>query len=167
MAFRHGVFISEDPTPLVPTVNVDSAMPVAFVTAPVHLSRDPYAVTHEPRLCFNTRDATAAFGFHQKPEIWNNYTACEVIFSQFSLYAIAPLVIINVLDPKIHNEAVSDHELRLTGRVGVIRVDGVLIDTVTVRNTNGRVYEPEKHYTLAFNRDVWQSLKNQFKINFK
>ena len=153
MAFRHGIFTSEDPTPLVPPVSVDSAMPVAFVTAPVHLSRNPYSVTHEPKLCFNIREATSAFGFHQKPEIWNNYTACEVIFSQFSLYAVSPIVIINVLDPHIHNETVLDYQLRLVGKSGIIPVDGVLIDTITVQDTNGTNYESGEHFTLAFNRD--------------
>lgn len=166
MAFRHGVYISEEPTPTLPPVRVPSAMPVAFVTAPVHLARDPYAVTHVPQLCFVNREAVSAFGFSLRPEIWNNYTACEMIFSQFSLYAVSPIVIVNVLDPNIHNEVVTNKRLNLRGFSAVladedtseaepVRVptEGVLIDTVTVSNTEGRVYEAGVHYTLAFNRD--------------
>jgi len=156
MSFRHGIYISEDPTPIIPPVRVDAAMPVAFVTAPVHLARDPYAVTHVPKLCFNVGDATRAFGFSQRPEIWDNYTACEVIFSQFSLYAVSPIVIVNVLDPKIHIDYVDDHEVTLGGRNGrtaVLNVDGVLADTVVVKNTGGVAYTEGQHYTLSFNRD--------------
>ena len=153
MAFRHGIYTSEQPTPIVPPVHVDSALPVAFVTAPVHLARDPYAVTHVPTMCFVNSEAVGAFGFNMRPEIWDNYTACEVIFSQFSLYAISPIVIINVLDPDIHNEVIRGRELTLANGRGVLNVDGVLIDTVEVSGSDGKVYEAGIHYELAFNRD--------------
>ena len=152
MAFRHGIYTSEQPTPIVPPVAVDAAMPVAFVTAPVHLARDPYAVTHVPVKCFTNSEAVRAFGFSIRPEIWNNYTACEMIFSQFSLFAISPIVIINVLDPHIHNEVIRGRELRLSNGSGILDVDGVLIDTVEVSGSDGTVYEAGVHYELAFNR---------------
>jgi len=147
-AFRHGLYVTEAPTSLLPPVTVNSAMPVALVTAPVHLSKDPYAVTNVPRLCFNYNETVSQFGFSMRPEIWNNYTAPGMIFSQFALYATAPIVLINVLDPTIHNEAVADEVLYLDGMSAVLGVDGVLIDTVDIQG-----YEAGIHYTLAFNRD--------------
>ena len=146
--FRRGIFISEEPTPIVPPVRVSTAMPVAFVTAPVHLSEDPYAVTNKPELLFTYADAVRKFGFSMRPEIWDNYTAPQMIFSQFALYAVAPLVLVNVLDPKIHNERVMGESLTLDGYSGILEVDGVLIDTVRVQG-----YEEGKHYALSFNRD--------------
>ena len=166
MAYRHGLYVSEVPTSLVPPVRVDGAMPVAFVTAPVHLSEDPYAVTNEPRLCFTYQEAVRQFGFSLRPEIWGKYTAPAMIFSQFVLYGIAPIVLVNVLDPTIHNEAVANKKQNLSGLTVVlatedtsgdepvwIPVEGVLIDTVEIRNSEGDVYEAGTHYTLAFNRD--------------
>ena len=166
MAYRHGVYISEDPTPIIPPVRVDAAMPVAFVTAPVHLARDPYSVTHVPRLLHTNSRAVRDFGFSLRQEIWDNYTACEVIFSQFSLYAIQPIVIINVLDPDIYNEVVTNKKQNLNDFSLIISTEdtsgdepiwipteGILIDTVTVRNSDGDEYEARVHYSLAFNRD--------------
>ena len=153
MAFRHGVYISEEPTSIIPPVRVDSAMPVVFVTAPVHLAEDPYNVTNSPRLLFTNSEAVRQFGFSMRPEIWDNYTAPQVIFSQFSLYAVVPIVMVNVLDPTIHNTIVNNHSVRLDESSLVLPAEGVLIDTVTVRGTGNRTYEEGTHYTLAFNRD--------------
>ena len=101
MALNRGITISEAPTSLVPPVQVDSAMPVFFVTAPVHLAEDPYAVTNKPLLVFTLAEAARRLGHNIRPEIWDNYTSAQVLFSQFNLYAIAPFVVINVLDPTI------------------------------------------------------------------
>ena len=160
---RHGVYISEAPTPILPPVQVDSAMPVAFITAPVHLASNPYAVTNQPKLCFTNNEAVATFGFSRRPEIWNNYTACEMIFSQFSLYGVAPIVLVNVLDPAIHNDIITNKKQNLDGYSLVlsteydtdayIPVEGILLDTITVTSYEGNVYEQGTHYTLSFNNN--------------
>ena len=144
--FRRGIFISEEATPIAPPVRVNAAMPVAFVTAPVHLSEDPYAVTNKPELLFTYADSVRKFGFSMRPGVWDNYTAPQMIFSQFALYAVAPLVLVNVLDPTIHNERVTGEKLTLDGYSGVLEVDGVLIDTVRIQG-----YEEDTHYALSFN----------------
>lgn len=151
--YRHGIYISETPTSILPPVRVDAAMPVALVTAPVHLSTDPYAVTNEPRLCFTNSDAVSAFGFSMRPEIWDNYTAPQLIFSQFALFGVSPIVIINVLDPKTHNTKVQGEPMNLNGHVGILEVDGVLIDTVSLHSESGTIYEAGVHYGLSFDRD--------------
>ena len=147
-ANRRGIFISEDETPIVPPVRVNASLPVAFVIAPIHLSEDPYNITNEPRLLHTNAAARREFGFSMKPEIWDNYTAPQVIFSQFNLFGVSPLILINVLDPDIHSVDETGGSVTLSRFSGVLQVDGVLIDTVEI---NG--YEEDTHYTLAFNRD--------------
>ena len=110
-------------------------------------------VHNVPRLLFTYSDSVATFGFSMKPEIWDNYTAPQMIFSQFALFGVSPLVLVNVLDPTIHNTRISGEALQLDGFTGLLRVDGVLIDTVTIRNTEGKEYEAGIHYTLAFDRN--------------
>lgn len=147
-ANRRGIFVSEDATPVVPPVRVDASMPVFFITAPIHLSEDPYNITNEPRLLFTSSEARRAFGFSVRDEIWRNYTAPQVIFSQFNLYGVSPVVLINVLDPDVHSVDESGVEVALSQYAGVIPVDGVLIDSVEVAG-----YDEDTHYSLAFNRD--------------
>ena len=151
--YRHGLYISEVPTSLIPPVRVDAAMPVFFVTAPVHLAADPYAVTQVPKLCFTYQEAVEAFGFSLRPEIWDNYTACQAIYSQFVLYGIAPMVMVNVLDPAVHVTEVTAQEITLVKGRAIIPADGVLIDSVIVSGGNDVTYTDGKQYTLAFDRD--------------
>lgn len=150
--YRRGVYISEVPTSIISPVTVDSAMTVAFVTAPVHLSADPYSVTQSPKLCYTYGEAVEYFGFSTKASIWEKYTAPQVIYSHFALYAVAPLVLINILDPKVHIESVTDKKLTLVSGTVLLEEDGVLIDTVVVSN-GGTKLEAGKDYTLAFNSD--------------
>jgi len=150
--YKHGVYISEKATGLVPPVTVGSAMTVAFVTAPVQLAAETYNVTHEPKLCYTYAEAVEHFGFSLKKSIWDKYTACQVIYSHFALYAVAPLVIINVLDPKVHKTSVTGGKVTLKNGSGLIDVDGVLIDTVELSD-GSTVYEAGADYTLAFDND--------------
>ena len=152
MAYKHGVYINEDSTSIVAPVEVESAMPVFFVTAPVHLSENPYGVTNVPKLVFTYSEAVSAFGFSGKKEIWDKYTSCEVIQSMFSLYGVSPCVIVNVLDPGKHKEDVTGESVTLRGYSGIIEADGVLKDTVKIKNGGG-YYILGKHYTVSFNDD--------------
>lgn len=127
-------------------------MPVFFVTAPVHLSENPYGITNVPKLCYTYAEAVSAFGFSTKEEIWDKYTACEVIQSTFSLFGIAPCVIINVLDPNVHKENVAGKTIELSGYSGMIEEDGVLKDTVRIKNGEN-YYTLDLHYTLSFDED--------------
>ena len=155
MSYKHGIYIYEEPTSLVPPVTTDAAMPVAFVTAPIHLSKDPYSITNEPKLCYSYAEAVEHFGFHLKKSIWNHYTAPQVIYSQFALYAVAPIVIINVLDPKIHIEKRENQKLKLQDGVGVIEVDGILIDSIKINKVSdaNEEYKEGEHYSLSYDSD--------------
>ena len=152
MAFKHGIYPSERPTGIQAPVQVNSAMPVAFVTAPVHLSEDPYAQVNVPRLCFTYQEAVRAFGFNIRPEIWNAYTAPQFIHSFFVLYAVAPMVIVNVLDPHVHYTGGSV-SLAFYGDSTLLTedgtpVEGVLIDSIIIAG-----YTAGEDYTASFNRD--------------
>jgi len=149
MAHKHGVYINETATSIVSPVEVDSAMPVFFVTAPVHLTENPYEAVNVPKLCYTYSEAVSAFGFSTKKEIWDNYTVCEVIQSMFSLYGVSPCVIVNVLDPAVHKED-STGEIVLNKYSGVIEIDGVLKDSVKIKNGD-TYYTLDEHYTLSLN----------------
>ena len=48
-SYKHGVYISEEGTPILPPVAVESAVPVIFGTAPVNMT-DPTNI-NRPVLC--------------------------------------------------------------------------------------------------------------------
>ncbi len=51
MAYKHGVYVSEMPTSIIPPVNTSAGLPVVFGTAPIHLASDP-ADANKPVLCY-------------------------------------------------------------------------------------------------------------------
>lgn len=131
MAYKHGIFVSEIPTSIVPPVNGTSCLPVVFGTAPLHLATDR-AQANKPVLCYTYAEAVAALGYSDD---WKSYTLCEVIKSQFALYNRAPVVFVNVLDPAVHKTAVSDTELPLSNKTAGIKA-AVLLETLVVKKAS-------------------------------
>lgn len=132
MAYQHGVYTSEVPTSIVPAVNTMAGLPVIFGTAPIHLASDPAAV-NRPVLCYSYAEAVAALGYCKD---WKNYTLCEAIYSQFSLYNRAPVVFVNVLDPEKHKQSVENTEVTMTKNEGMV-TDPVLLSTLVVKAQAG------------------------------
>ena len=101
MAYKHGVYKTEVPTSLIPPVRAEAGLPVFVGTAPIHLGSDPEAMSNvnKPQLCYNYDEAVALFGFSRE---FDRYTLCEAIYSQFALFNVSPVVLINVLNPDEH-----------------------------------------------------------------
>ena len=96
MALRHGVYTQESPTPLQPPVRVDSAIPCAFGAAPVHRLDKPLEAVNKPLIAFNYADCVQLAGYSDD---WAQFTLCEVMYAQFRIFAIAPLILVNIWNP--------------------------------------------------------------------
>ena len=51
MAYKHGVYVSEVPTSILPPVEVNAGIPMIIGTAPVNMT-DPTNV-NKPKLCYS------------------------------------------------------------------------------------------------------------------
>ncbi|MDD4599622.1 hypothetical protein SDC9_04140 [bioreactor metagenome] len=149
MAYKHGVHSSEVPTSIVPPVRTSAGLPVVFGTAPMHLATDPAAV-NKPVLCYTYAEAVAAFGYSDD---WTNYTLCEFIKSHFALFNVAPVVLVNVLDPEIHKTAVTNEAVTLTTGKGIISANVVLSTLVLKLVEAGQPLVKNTDYTAAFDDD--------------
>lgn len=125
MAFRHGVYKQEVPTSLTSPVQTDSGLPVIIGTAPLHLAENGLSNVNKPQLIYNYAEAVNLFGYSDD---WNKYTLCEFMYSQFALFAMSPCVLINVLDPSRHKEAVSSREYEIVGGMVNLGADVVIND---------------------------------------
>ncbi len=146
--YKHGVYVSELPTSIVPAVNTTAGLPVIFGTAPVHLASDA-APANRPTLCYSYAEAVAAFGYSAD---WEKYTLCEAMYSQFALYGYGPVVLVNVLDPKKH-KAKKTATVEITD--GAVTVeDAVLLDTLVVKvSAEGATCVVDTDYTAAYDDD--------------
>ena len=148
MAYKHGVYTSEQATSLVPMTQTDSGLIVAVGTAPVHLATAPVE-SNTPVLCYTYSEAVAALGYSDDFE---KYTLCEAMKVHFVLFNMAPIVLINVLDKQKH---VSQQKKTVTIENGVATItDPVLLDTLTAALTEqGEALTKDKDYTAAFDDD--------------
>lgn len=128
MAYKHGVYTSEVATSIIPAVNTTAGLPVVFGTAPIHLATDR-AKSNRPILCYSYQEAVEQFGYSKN---WQEYTLCEVMYSQFSLYNRSPIVFVNVLDANKHKEAIENRELQLNDKVATI-AEPILLETLKVK----------------------------------
>jgi len=150
MTYRHGVFVNEVPAAVPPPVRL-SAMPVVFGTAPVNLSKRSTAPINEPVLCNSYGEAIAAFGFSND---FSSYTLSEFIYSQFVLYGLGPVVLINVLDPATHKSSVAAAPHAVSSGSASIKVQGILLPSVAVKSADGETtYVLNTDYELAYDKD--------------
>lgn len=157
MAYFHGARASEVPTSIVTPVNTTAGLPVVFGTAPVHLTDDPAAHVNKPVICYSWDEAVKALGYSGD---WDKYTLCEVMYSEFKLYAVAPIVFVNVLDPAKHKKSVTNEEHALAAKIdgnGKEAVVGkpVLLSTLTVKATaeSEAALTEGTDYTAAYDDD--------------
>jgi len=149
MAFFHGVRASEVPTSIIPPVNTTAGLPVVWGTAPVHLTEDPAAYVNKPVICYDWSEAVAALGYS---EDWDSFTLSEVMFSQFQLYCVKPIIFVNVLDPEKHKASVKDAEGRkINDDHEVIIKDTVLLASLKVMAAaDGAAALLDTDYTAAW-----------------
>lgn len=149
MSYQHGVYTSEVPTSIKPPVTVNGFVPVVVGTAPVNLASAPKI--NEPVLCYTYAEAVAAFGMSDD---YDNYTLCEHIYNQFVLFAVAPVVFINVLDPATHKADVTEESATLVGGQAKTAVNGAILSTLVVKDDTGvTTYVAGVDYTASFNDD--------------
>ena len=152
MAYKHGVYTQEVATSLVPMTQTDSGLIVAVGTAPTHLASDP-AKANVPKLCYNYKEAVEAMGYSGD---WEKYSLCEVIYTHFALFNMAPVVLINVLDAanSNHVKSVANESFDLNAGMGKVTAPAALLDTLKVAATaEGDALVKDTDYTVAYDDD--------------
>lgn len=145
MAYKHGVYVSEIATSIVPPVNTEGCVPVVIGTAPIHLAKNP-AKVNMPVLCNSYAEAVEQLGYSDD---WKNYTLCEAMYSQFALYGVAPIIFINVLDPDVHKETVTDKVYSVSDKSAVIKDKPFLRDKLTVKTSTGTALAANTDYLVT------------------
>lgn len=150
MAINHGVTIIEQATGTLAPVEATAGLPVVFGTAPVSMSQLATPPVNVPVLCYSFEEAVKAFGYSDD---WASYSLSEAMDAHFRQFALAPIVLVNVLDPALagHKTAVAAANLTLTNKTITVQADGVIPSTVVVKSSDvATTYVKDTDYTLAF-----------------
>lgn len=169
MAYKHGVYVSEVPTSILPPVQVNAGIPMIIGTAPVNMT-DPTNV-NKPKLCYSYEEAVKEFGFVPAEEDSTsglkkfNYSICELIYSAFSLYRVAPIIVVNVLDPTTHKKNCTATSVQFDAKTGIAKIaeTGVLPNTLVLK-AGEKTLTKDTDFVVSFDTDgtmILSSLKNQ------
>lgn len=149
MAYKHGVYTSEVETSLVAPIEGTAGLMVVVGTAPVNMLADPAGAVNKPLLVNNYKEAVGAVGYVGD---FAQYTLCEAISAAFSVVSVAPMVLINVLDPAKHTSDIQETTIQINDGVAVLDQVGVLLDELTVKAENSPLTAGED-YTTTWNDD--------------
>lgn len=149
MAYKHGVYTSEVATSMVAPITGTAGLQVIVGTAPVNMLKDPAAAVNVPLLVNSYKEAVEAVGY--LPD-FANYTLCECISANFSVVGIAPMVLINVLDPAKHKVAITGGTVQVNDGVAVLEETGVLLEGLTVKSGSNTL-TAGTDYTTTWNDD--------------
>ncbi len=133
MSMRHGVYVKQVDTSISTPVTANSGIPFVVGSAPVQMVD---GTVNEPILCSSYAEAVTAFGYSDD---WEKYSLCEVIYAWFQLYSVAPLVLVNVLDPSTHKTPVEASSFSLTEGQAFLPLEA-LKDTVEVTGYSSEDY---------------------------
>lgn len=149
--YKHGIYVHEQATSLTPPIEGTAGLQVIVGTAPVNRAEDLSTVL-EPKLIYTDAEAVAALGHTSDWEKWGKYTLCQSVDACFSVFNIAPLILINVLDPAKHKKDNTEEEVAVANGLATYAKEGVLLNSVKVTNSTGvTTYVRDKDYSLAFN----------------
>lgn len=129
--YRHGIYTGRKSTGLTTPVSSTANITVVVGTAPVNMAADPYGAANVPLLAYNKQDAVKKVGWS---EDFRNYTIMQSVYASFNVFAVAPLVMVNVLDPKNdrHIKAVTSAAFDVVNKKTFIPVEGILLDKISV-----------------------------------
>ena len=150
MAYQHGVRVLEQATGVVAPIEGTAGLQVVFGTAPVNLAADPYAVTNKPVIAYSWSEAVSQLGYSKD---YAKYTLCESMYASFKLLGVAPVIFVNVLDPKVHKKDNEAATVKVENLQAVVEVTGILLDTVKVSVSGGDDLTVDTDYILGFNDD--------------
>lgn len=151
---RHGIFIREESTALTVPITGYSAVQVVVGTAPVNMLADPAGAVNTPIMATKAAEAMERLGYCTD---FGRYTLCQTMYVTSSIYQVAPVVYINVLDPKKHKKTLETAEAPVDALRAVVETAGILREGLTVTAGEAEL-EISKDYTLSYDSRGYLSI---------
>lgn len=150
---KHGVFVEEDGTALTVPVVGSASVQVVIGTAPINMAENPESAVNTPILANSAAEAMKALGY-SKNMGQGGYTLCQSMYATNNIYQVAPVVYINVLDPKKHKKSLEEASYPVSQKQAVITEEGVLLKSLIVKTSEGSTtLESGTDYSAAFDSD--------------
>lgn len=127
-SMNHGIRVEEKATQLSAPVVTTGGVQVVFGIAPVNLLDDPTSATNILILCSTFDEAKQKFGYSND----TIYTLCQSMDANFKLFAVAPVVFCNILDPNAHKKTNASVSKTIANNKVTLDIKGILLSSITV-----------------------------------
>lgn len=162
MAYKHGAYGEIVPSQEQIDDFGKGTIPVYVGVAPVHRVKEYSSMVNTPILIRNLEEAKIKLGYSPNDD-FEKFTLSAAIYAhlQNRIKAIAPIVVINVLDPDKHKKTESK-EVTLINDKAIID-ENVIVKSVTIENK-----ELDKDYSLDLKdgKLVITNIKNSLESSF-
>lgn len=145
--YKHGVFIQEQPTALLPPRRISAGLPVVVGTAPVHaLDENKEQPINQPKLIYSYQEFVETFAYDSD---FSSYTLCEFARVFLGLYGVAPAVFVNVLDPATHKTSLTAQDATFDDKDIARPVHpGILTDPILKSSDETVTYVKDTDYSV-------------------
>ena len=147
MKYNHRIDTKEIPTQLAVPVNGTAGLQVVVGTAPVNRAEDPQAVVNTPIAIYSFSEAEKLLGYSDD---FKNYTLCQSMDACFRMFAVAPVIFINVLDPKKHKKTYSREDIPVEAKKAEILESGIFLDSLQVKDNTDIKLKKDEDYIAVF-----------------
>lgn len=119
MAYKHGIYTENLSTVGSLAIRAVGTVPVYIGTAPIDKTSGKVGKVNEPILISSYSDFVAKMG---ESDNWGDYTLCEVAYAHFknNVRAVAPFIVINMLDVSTDVTGEKSASVTLTNKVGYL-----------------------------------------------
>lgn len=148
MAYNHRIYTNEIGTQLTTPIEGTAALQVVVGTAPVNLAADPAAAVNTPIIAYDFPGAEKQLGYSTE---FDKYTLCQSMYASFQIFAVAPVIFINVLDPTVHKKAFSKNNVLVSSKAATISDTGIMINTLAVKDQADVNLVKDTDYVADFN----------------
>lgn len=142
---NHSVTVSEQSTSVSTPVVAESGIPFVIGRAPIHTADHP-ATPGVPVLCTSWDECLDKLGY---TEDWENFDLCEMMYSQFVLYGMSPVIFLNLLDPTTMDEAKAQASYTVLNHKVNLGSKAILDSNLVVKN-NTTTLSKDVDYTAFF-----------------
>lgn len=145
--YTHGIYTQTTDTDFsIPASN--EIAQVVIGTAPVHTTSNPEETVNKPILCRTMADCRSKLGYSTD---FAKYTLCQSMYCSFTLFRVAPVVFINVLDPAKHKTEVEEKEYQINDNSIEIN-DDVIVSSLVIKRDSTPI--PKEEYETDWFNNV-------------
>ena len=149
--YKHGIATKSNGAVGIAQSKTAYSAQVIVGTLPINTLKNPREAVNSIILLEDSEDLDNIVG---KTNELEKYTAMQGVYASLEVHKVAPVVVINVLDPdnNQHVQAVVGKEYNVVNKMVIIEDTGVLLDKVVV-SENETTYKADDDYVASINSE--------------